>query len=518
MRREDTDCVIVGAGAAGAFMAARLAEAGREVIVLEAGPAWSETDLVSSQIWARRLRWGGAPVAVGGDHPFAATFNSGWGFGGAALHHYGTWPRLQEADFTMRSRYGRGLDWPIDYQALRPYYDRVQTLVGISGDAQAEIWRPPGADYPLPPLTVLAQGRAIKRGFDALGIATAPAPMAVLSRPYNGRAACIYDGWCDAGCPTGALYNPLISDIPRARAAGADLRAGATVRRIRSDARKATGVEYVDKDGERHRVDAELVILAASAMQNPALLLNSASTEFPDGLANSSGTVGRYFMSHLLTGVFGLFDTPTDPYLGISGAQLLGQDGYAKQRADGPFGSYQWLIAPAMKPNDLPGMATTRADLFGQPLHDFMNRATRHIGHMLGFIEALPVAANRVELTGQAAADGVRGVKVVHGFDDNTLALRAVAIEEGLRVFRAAGVAEPWNGPIATAHMMGGTIMGDDPHTSVTDSFGRCHDLPNLVIAGPGLFPTAGAANPTFTVYALALRTVEALLDEQAAA
>ncbi len=514
MQRETTDCIIVGAGAAGAFMAAQLAEAGRRVMVLEAGPAWTMTDLVSSQIWARRLRWGGAPVAVGGDHPYAATFNSGWGLGGAALHHYGTWPRLHEADFEMRSRHGRGMDWPIDYATLRPYYDRIQAMAGVSSDAKAEVWRPPADDYPLPPLTVLAQGRALKRGFDALGLATAPAPMAILSRPYKGRAPCIYDGWCDAGCPTGALYNPLVNDIPRARAAGADLRARATVTRINSDGRRASGVNYLDQDGGEHRVDADLVVLAASAVQNPALLLNSASDRFPDGLANSSGTVGRYFMSHLLTGIYGLFDAPTEPHLGISGAQLLGQDGYGKQRESGPFGSYQWLIAPAMKPNDLAGVATTRADLFGQPLHDFMSRASRSIGSMLTFIEQLPLAENRVELA-PPGPDGKRGPRVVQRFDDNTLALRQVAIDEGLAVFRAAGVKEPWHGPVASAHMMGGTIMGDDPASSVTDSYGRCHDLPNLVIAGPGLFPTGGAVNPTFTVYALALRTVEALLGRQ---
>ena len=135
---------IMGAGAAGSLLAARLASAGRSVIVLEAGPPWSMFDLVSSQIWARRLKWGGAPVLHGGHDRPGHNMAVGWGFGGSALHHYAGWPRLHPADFTMRSDSGRGLDWPIRYEDLQPHYDAVQAECGVAGDASAEPWRPPG--------------------------------------------------------------------------------------------------------------------------------------------------------------------------------------------------------------------------------------------------------------------------------------------------------------------------------------------------------------------------------------
>ena len=176
-----TDALIVGAGAAGSLYAARLAAAGKSVLVLEAGPAWKNEDLVSSLIWARRLRWGGPPVASGGDNPLGVGFNTGWGLGGAALHHYGTWPRLMPSDFTMKSDHGQGLDWPIGYDDLRPFYDRVQEEVGISGDADEEVWRPAGAAYPLPPLEQFAQARLVSAGFEKLGMKTAPSPMATAS-------------------------------------------------------------------------------------------------------------------------------------------------------------------------------------------------------------------------------------------------------------------------------------------------------------------------------------------------
>jgi len=510
------DAVIVGAGAAGSLIAAILAEAGKSVLVLEAGPAWSNEDLVSSQIWARRLRWGGPFVASSGEHPLGVGFNTGWGLGGAALHHYGTWPRLKPEDFAMKSRYGEGLDWPIGYDALRPYYDRIQADVGISGDAEAEIWRPEGAPYPLPPLEQFGQAKLINRGFEALGMHTAPCPMAILSRPYKGRDACLYDGWCDAGCPIGALANPLVTYQPRARAKGAKFRTGAYVTRVLQgkNPHQASGVEFVDSDQETKRALAEVVILAGSTISNPAILLNSRTDGWGDGAANSSGLVGRYVMAHSIAAIYGFFDDDdTQNYLGVSGAQSTNQDHYGKTSlGGGAFGSLQWLIGPAMKPNDLLGVAMARADLFGEALSQFMDRAVRHLGVMFGFGEGLPMRDNRVELTDRAGPAGTRLPQVVHAFPSKSVKLWERASQLGKRVMQAAGAADPWSNPIASAHLMGGTIMGSDRASSVTDSFGRSHDITNLFIAGPGLFPTGGAMNPNFTNHAVSLRSAEHLL------
>ncbi len=512
-----TDAIIVGAGAAGSLLAAKLAEGGKSVLVLEAGPAWKSEDLVSSQIWARRLRWGGPFIGSTGDNPIGVGFNSGWGLGGAALHHYGTWPRFMPEDFNVRSTHGKGLDWPIGYDDLRPYYDRIQEEVGMSGDAEAEVWRPEGAPYPLPPLANFAQARLVAKGFEALGMKTAPSPMAILSQPYKGRDACIYDGWCDAGCPTGALANPLVTYQPIARKAGATFETGVYVTRLLQgrNAREVSGVEYIDADGATQTAEADVTILAASPLSNPAILLNSKGDGWDAGAGNSSGLVGSYVMAHPIAPVFGFFDEEeTENYLGVSGAQFTNLDHYGKTSfGGGAFGSLQWQIGPAAKPNDLLGVAMARADLFGEELTQFMERAVHHLAIMFGFCESLPRRENRIELSDREGPGGTRLPQAVHGFAPEAVKLWEKACELGVRVMKAAGAADPWHNPLVSAHIMGGTVMGSDPKASVADSYGRCHDIPNLFVSGPGLFPTCGAMNPNFTNHALGLRSAEHMLE-----
>ena len=261
---------------------------------------------------------------------------------------------------------------------------------------------PPGAPYPLPPVPVTAQGKAVARGFAKLGKTVAPLPLAVTSAPFNGRAVCLWDGWCDSGCPIGALANPATIHLPRAAAKGATLLANATVTRIvtSADGSRATGVEVVDSEGQRRTLDAGLVVLAAFAIENPRLLLASATDRHPQGLGNASDLVGRYVMTHTAGLVFGLFDEETQFYSGAFGGQLVNQDSYPKltHGKSGAFGSYQWMIAQAVKPNDLLGISTSRVDLFGPALDDFMKRAARHFGSMTAVVEGLPVADNRVTL------------------------------------------------------------------------------------------------------------------------
>ncbi len=178
---------------------------------------------------------------------------------------------------------GVGLDWPLDYDTLRAHYDSVQSEVGLSGDAEAEVWRPDGADYPMPPLPIFAQGRVLKKGFDKTGRRTAPLPLAINSQPYQGRAACQYDGWCDAGCPIGALANPLVTWLPRAQEAGVHIEHNAFVNRVLRDPNKAsriTGVEYFQA-GERHSLHAQQVIIAAFTVQSARILLSSADNNRP---------------------------------------------------------------------------------------------------------------------------------------------------------------------------------------------------------------------------------------------
>lgn len=512
MSEKTVDVAIVGAGAAGALLAAKLAEAGRSVVVFEAGPRWEGSDLVSSQIWSRRLRWGGPHIATTGADPLGFGFNAGWGTGGAALHHYGTWPRFKPDDFNLKTAHGRGLDWPISYDELRPYYDRIQTEVGVAGDAAAEVWRPDGAPYPMPPLPPLAQGELLARAFAKAGKRTAPAPMAINTVDYADRPACIYDGWCDAGCPIMALANPLATYLMKAEAAGAKVLDCSPVLRVTASRKgKVDGLVYRDREGREHVQPARLVILAGSVVGNPALLLNSASDLYPNGLGNDADLVGRYVMTHGLIQVLGIFPEETEPHKGVVGAHLLCHDNYGKTSTPGAFGSRQWLIAPSIKPNDLAGLAAARMDLNGQALDAFMRRAVRHAANMVGMCEEEPNADNRVVLGEGRNEWGVRSARIEHRFSDDAKRLWQAMRDEGLAIFRQAGATEVWHTPMASAHLVGGTVMGRDARDSVADSFGRVHGIDNLYIAGTGLFPTEGGANPTFTLHAVALRTADHL-------
>ena len=513
--KEQFDLIIVGAGAAGSVIAAKAAQAGHSVLILEAGPERKLSDLQSSQISARRLKWAGAFVEETGNHKIGHAFNSGYGTGGSALHHYAVWLRLHENDFKVRSEHGVSLDWPIEYADLKPYYDQIQEEVGISGDAKAEKWRPPGETYPMPPLPVFAQGKVVERGFNAIGQRLSPLPVAINSREYKGRAPCIYDGWCDAGCPIGALANPLVTYLPQAFNAGAQIRHQATVSRVLHDAsgRKATGVEFFDSSGEMHQVLAKQVVLSAFAVQTARILLNSVSDKHPNGLSNKNDQLGRYLCTHPSHVVCGLFEEETQPYLGATAGQYLCQEQYQHKDKGEAFGSYQWLIANAVKPNDLLGLITVRPDIYGDALEPYLKTATNHFAQMNFVGEDISLADNRISLSGNKDKFSIPLAAAHHSIGSQTRNLASTALKEGHRVFEAAGSKETWNGPMVGMHIIGGTVMGDNPARSVCDSYGRCHELDNLYVAGSGVFPSTGAVNPTFTIHALALRTAECLIS-----
>jgi len=517
--REAVDVVIVGAGAAGSVYAAVLAEAGMKVLVLERGRERKLSDLYSSQIWARRLKWAAPSVVEAGTDSIWFNFNAGQGYGGAALHHYAVWPRMHEEDFRVRTLYGRSLDWPFQYSDLRPFYDQVQRDVGMSGDAAQEIWRPAGDPYPLPPVLVTNHGRTLARGFEALDMRTAPIPMAILSQPYNGRPACLWDGWCDAGCPIGALANPLVVYLARARLAGAHLRANAAVTRVLTgkSGLQATGVEYHTAEGERVIQPSAAVVLCAFTIENARILLNSANKHHPNGLANSSGLVGRYLMAHSAVGISGMFSEEMENYLGATGGQLLCQDAFGK-RSDpgGAFGSRQWMIALALKPNDLLGIAMTKPGIFGDELHEFMQDGARFMGSMVGICEDEPLEDNRINLARQKDKLGMPLARVEYRRSDEGRKLWQTAAAEGLKIFKAAGAADAWHGPPAGQHIMGGTILGLDAASSVLNSASQSHDVKNLFIGGPGVFPTSSAVNPTFTVHALAMKGARFMIENWA--
>ncbi len=511
-KQEKVDVVIVGAGAVGMVHAARLAEGGKNVLVLESGPARKKEDLYSSQIWARKLKSASPHVnEFGGKDLMFTNMNTGRGYGGAAIHHYGVYPRFEEGDFNIKSSHDRAMDWPFSYDDIRPYYDRVQDFVGICGDASQEPWRPPGKDYPLPPVPVFRHAQLLGEGFAKEGIHTSPIPIAALSRPYKGRNPCVWDGWCDAGCPIDAINNPLSTYMPRATKAGARFQADSHVTRVLTNEKgdRAIGVEYADNDGERHQILADVVVMAAFTIANSKILLNSA----PSGLGNSSGLLGKYLMVHPAITVYGLYDEDTQCYMGPTGGMLYSQtSGKKNDNPDGVFGSRHWEIGLVLKPNDLLGVAMTDAEIFGDELHEFMKTGSHRMAAMSAICEDQPLLTNEIVQDSKKDKFGMPRAKLNYTYSPDGKALALQAKEEGLRVVKASGAKRAWAGPLASQHICGGTIMGESASDSVCNQYGQMHDLPNIVIAGQSTFPTCSSANTTFLAHATSERTADYLL------
>ena len=256
-----------------------------------------------------------------------------------------------------------------------------------------------------------------------------------------------------------------------------------------------------------------VAILAASFVQNPRILLNSAASRHPNGLANSSGLVGAYLTAEAMALVYGLFRQETEPYMGVSAGQFTHRSaGVRDPKHPRAFGGYQWQIAPAVKPNDIFGIAVTRPDLFGARLHDFLRRAAQHLAYMVGFAGGEPVRSNQLTLARETDRAGMPLARVEHASDASTTETWRYLLEQGQAVMQAAGSDSMWTGPRASGHVIGGTIMGTDPTASVTNEFGRTHDVSNLFVGGAGVFPTGGGVGPTFTIHAVALRSAEHLL------
>jgi choline dehydrogenase-like flavoprotein len=518
MANEKVDVVIVGAGASGSVYASVLAKAGKKVVLLETGPDWELSDLISSEIWGRRIKPAGAPILLEGKNPMTYAAQGGWGVGGAALHYFANFPRLLPTDFRIKSEHNRARDWPISYSDVAPFYDKVARGIGVSGDAKAEQrWRPAGEAYPMPPMKTFRNGDIWMKGFEASGIPMVPAPVGMNSVEFNGRPACLYDGWCHVGCPIGALANPQITYLGDARKAGAEVRAMSTVTRVLTNqaGTRVTGIEYYDDKQKKQTQEASAVVLAAWSAQNPRLLLNSATDKHPRGLGNSSGLVGHYMMSHHVASTWAMFDEDTQNHMGTIAVQYMSYERYPKTSHDGAFGSSFITAGFALKTTDL---ANSRPDLFGPELADHMKRAERHLAGIKAFGEEQPNMENRVELTSAKDEFGMPLGKLIHSYDTDAVALWNANLEEGLKVAKAAGAKEAWSsrGSIPTSHLMGGTIMGNSAADSVVDSFGQSHEIPNLWVAGPGIFPTAGASNPTFTIFALSQRGAERMASQWA--
>ncbi|MFZ0932448.1 MAG: GMC family oxidoreductase [Syntrophobacteraceae bacterium] len=524
LKKDITDVIVIGSGAGGGVIAKELGESGIKVVVLEAGRRYDPyneylTDRPDFEVRAANVF---APkdhrrdsYTSGGAKEFL--FNRVKGVGGATLHYLGMSPRLHESDFRVRSEDGVADDWPIEYADLEPYYTRVEYELGVSGPdgALANPFDPPRSKpYPTPPHEFNSASKIVKRGADKLGLHMVREPLAIPTKDWNGRPACIGAGTCRLGCKISAKSSIDVTYIPKAEATGkVDIRTECMAREITiGQEGKARSVIYFDHDGHEREIHGRAVVVAGNAVETPRLLLLSASSRFPNGLANSSGLVGKFFTEHLSIFAYGRFSERLDPWRGVPTGGII-QDFYATN-AQNSF-ARGWTIE-VENGNQWPLAVARRIPGWGA---EHKKRVEELFGHQVGLAtdgEQLPDERNRVALD-PFGTDifGLPVPRIINNHYENDLAMIDAMASSLKEVLETAGAKEiivhsiiPGN----SSHYLGTCRMGDDPRVSVVDPWCRTHDVPNLFIGDGSVFVTVGAANPALTISALASRTADGII------
>jgi choline dehydrogenase-like flavoprotein len=511
---EEVDYVIVGVGAAGGVLLQRLARAGFKVLGMEAGPFWdTERDWVSDEAGSHQLYWEDKRV-TGGKNPLALGANNcGKGVGGGSVHWAAFTPRFHPSDFEVYTRDGMGADWPISYWDLKPYYELLELEMPVAGPA----WYPWGDPhgYAFGPHPMGGVGNSLIKGCTALGIGvSAGGPVAILSGSRGDRPHCIYRGFCIQGCKVGAKASTLVTHVPDALENGAEIRDRCMVSRIHHDkkANRVTGVSYIDADGKECFQKAKAVIVSGYAIETPRLLLNSACEGHENGLANSSGTVGRYLMAQIGNVIMGRFDEPVRMYKAPPAHALTEEFYETDPKRDFVRGFAIQTVGP------LP-IAFAKQMMVARGNWGWgMRRIMMDYNHWSAFGllgEILPWAENRVTLSDETDQFGLRVAHVNFDLHDNDIKLRNFGRDKTEEVMRAAGAQEVVQ-EARYAHLVGAARMGSDPATSVVDGFGRTHDIANLFVCDGSILPTQGSANPGLTIQALAARTADYLISQGA--
>ena len=499
---EAVDFAIVGAGAGGATLACKLAEAGFSVVVFEAGPFWRPLeDFASDEMAQQQLFWtderitaGDDPIALGGN-------NSGRGVGGSTVHFSMISLRFRPEWFQCRSQLGYGFDWPVSYREMAPYYEEAEQALSIAGPVNYP-WGPPRRRYPYREHEMNAAGLVLARGAERMGIQWASTPLATVSAPRGQSPPCVYRGFCNFGCSTNAKQSALIVWIPRALRAGAQVRDLAMAGRIElSPDGRASGVHY-HRAGAWQFQRARNVVLAGYAIETPRLLLNSACARFPQGLANGSGLVGTHLTTHAGPGVWARFDEEIRWYKGPPNMAVSEHWNYVDEGKDF-HGGYAFMSQGPL-PRAWAQLLATSRGLWGQTLRSEM----LNYNHMAGLVpvaETEPRPQNRVEVTHETDQYGLKIPRVVFAYSDNDRRLQHHAVRFMGEMLQAAGGRDLWTSQ-DTSHILGTCRMGADPATSVVNADGRSWDISNLWICDGSLFPTCGGVNPSLTIQALACR------------
>ena len=514
---ERVDVCVIGSGPAGAILAAELAEAGHDVVVLEAGPRFDEDR--REQLDAHLRPGEGNPWGMGGDrdaytdagersYPLNAARVKG--VGGSTLHWQGMVMRLHERDFEMETRYGVGSDWPLAYDDLRPYYAAAERALSVAGAADNPYAPPREEPFPQPAFPPSQSDAIFAEACERLGIDMHSVPNARNSEATEEASACVGYGTCRPVCPSGAKYTAE-RHVRRAEAAGARVIDRAPVQRLVHDAtgERLTHARYATPEGEYDQ-PARRFVVAAGGVETPRLLLLSRSEQYPDGLANSSGMVGRCFMDHLFAGMGGRTDARTaQNHVGFQTSEC---HQFYDERD--PVVGLKLEFLNYAGPS--PVIGALNADTWGDDLAEQLRASSgRHLA-VGALVEQLPDPANRITLDPDRTDDHGNPVPSVEWhLDDRTRAGLRRANELQRAILDEVGVEPDWQvGPENTGpayHHMGTTRMGTDPADSVVRPDLRTHDLDNCWLVGSGPFPTGGATNPTLTIAALSLLAADRL-------
>lgn len=549
----DFDVIVVGSGVTGGWAAKEFTEKGFKVLVLERGkPLNHGQGYVTEHMPPWKIPYGGRPLRdlYQREYPVQST---SYAFDETTRHFFAndreqpyteapdapfTWIRADvvggksllwgrqvyrwsDLDFEANKRDGHGVDWPIRYADLEPWYGYVERFIGVSG--QKEGWPVlPDSEFQ-PPMEMSVVEKSVKKRIEeqypdrhmTIG------RVANLTEPLENRAACHYCGVCQRGCSPGAYFSSLSSTLPAAEKTGRlTLRANSVVEGLDYDAgnKRVSAVQVIDtQTGERVRITAKLVFLCASTIGSLQVLLNSRSDSFPNGLGNSSGTLGRYVMDHQQAGfAFGI----TTEFMGKyyygyrpNGIYIPRFRNLDPARPDSDFlrgYGFQGAAMPMegkMLAGNIPG--------FGVDFKNALRQPPAWGFYLGGFGECLPYADNRVTLdNNKVDRHGIPQVRFDVRFRENEAKLAADAGEQAGAMLKAAGLQNVMSGskqsiPGAAIHEMGGACMGRDPATSVLNGWNQAHDVPNLYVTDGSSMSSTGVVNPSLTFMALTARAAD---------
>jgi len=527
------DFVVIGSGAAGGIVAKELSTAGFQVVVLEQGPQYHENDYPLDELYYRNnhflmidprtqpstFRRTEQEKAVQ-----ANTVSYGRCVGGGTVHYTGTSTRHHEKDFIERSIWGSiagtgFADWPLTYGELETYYTKVEWELGFSGLAGANPFESARSKpYPVPPMPAKSSGIIFERAALKLGLHPFPVPIAAISQTYQGRSGCIHCGMCSGfGCTVGAKSSTANTVIPIAEKTGrCEIRPNSYVREISVDkSGRVTGAVYFDARKRENFQRAKAVVLCANAMETPRLLLLSKSNLFPNGLANSSGVVGKYLMFGGGGSARGTFEEPLYDYKSVQVTRML-EDFYDADPKRGFYGGGQIDGRGGVQPIAYGIGGAGGGPRWGADFKQALKENYNHTMTLQFFSTNLPLETNNVTLDPELKdAWGLPSILVTFKEHPDDMKTKAFLRERCLEILDATGAKTKSAPPPVEArsgHLMGTCRMGNNPKTSVVDRYHRAHDVPNLFVVDGSSFVTSARNHPTCTIEALAYRASEHMI------